>query len=82
MDEAFHGLKNYRRIVDDVIIFDANESNHAANVRQFLQRCVNKGICLHKDKFKFCEKAVIFAGYKLSQEGYKIDDSLLNAIIS
>ena len=44
MDEAFQGLDNYRRIVDDVIIFDENEKNHVARIRQFLQRCADKGI--------------------------------------
>ena len=39
MDEAFQGLTNYRRIVDDVIIFDEDKRTHATHVRQFLQRC-------------------------------------------
>ena len=43
MNEAFTGLCNYRRIVDDVIIFDRDRSTHLAHVRQFLQRCADKG---------------------------------------
>ena len=54
IDEAFKGLTNYRRVVDDVIIFDDNESNHVNHDCQFVQRCADKGIFLHKDKFKFC----------------------------
>ena len=42
MDEAFQGLTNYRRIVNDVIIFDENKRTHAIHVMQFLQRCDNK----------------------------------------
>ena len=42
MDEAFQGLTNHRRIVNDVIIFDENKRTHAIHVMQFLQRCGNK----------------------------------------
>ena len=80
MDEAFRGLTNYRRIVDDVIIFDEDKRTHATHVRQFLQRCADKGISLRKEKFKFCETAVTFAGYQISQEEYKIADELLTAL--
>ena len=50
------------------------------HVCQFLQRCADKGLSLHKHKFRFCETEVTFAGFKLSREGYKVDDSQLNAI--
>ena len=80
MENTFLGLKNYRRVVDDVIIFNDNESDHAANVRQFLQRCSDKGISLYRDKFKFYKTGVTSAGYHLSLEEYKIDDSFLIAI--
>ena len=43
-------------------------------------RCSDKGISLHKDKLKFCESKITFDGLKLSREGFKVDDSLLNAI--
>ena len=51
-----------------------------AHVRQFLQRCFDERISQHKDKFKFCECEIAFAWFKLSREGYKVNDSLLNAI--
>ena len=38
MDEAFAGLEGYRRIVDDVVIFDKDKEQHESHVRQFLQR--------------------------------------------
>ena len=80
MDEAFTGLCNYRRIVDDVIIFDRDRSTHLAHVRQFLQRCADKGISLNKEKFKFAQTSTTFAGYQLSEDGYKVDHRLMAAI--
>lgn len=38
MAEAFVGLTGFRWVVDDVIIYDDNELEHAAHVKQFLQR--------------------------------------------
>ena len=37
MDEAFAGLSGYRCVVDDVVIYDSDETKHATHVRQFLQ---------------------------------------------
>jgi len=39
MDEAFSGLSGYRRIVDDIVIYDQDPDKHTDHVRQFLQRC-------------------------------------------
>ena len=36
MDEAFTGLSGYRRIVDDVVIYDSDPSQHIDYVHQFL----------------------------------------------
>lgn len=44
MDEAFAGLTGYRRIVDDVIIYDSEITEHTNHVMQFLQRCSEKHI--------------------------------------
>ena len=76
MDEAFQGLKSYRRFVDDIIIFHEDKNTHVAYVRKFLKRCAEKRISLHK-KFKFGVTSITFAGYNLSSDGYKVDSSLL-----
>ena len=39
MTEAFEGLSGFRRIVDDIIIYDKDAETHMTHVRQFLQRC-------------------------------------------
>ena len=62
------------------MIFDSNFDEHVAHVKQILATCADKGISLHRDKFKFAEHEVTFAGYRWSQDGYHIDKSLLKAI--
>ena len=80
MDKALREFKHYRKIVDDIVIFDSNFDERIAHVKQFLATSADKGISLHSDKFKFAEHEVTFAGYRLSQDGYHIDKSLLKAI--
>ena len=50
MDEALAGIKDFRKIVDDVVIFDHDEQEHVEHVRQILQRCQEKNISLNREK--------------------------------
>ena len=80
MAEAFVGLTGFRRVVDDIIIYDDNELEHAAHVKQFLQCCVDKQIALNPEKCKFSQTKVTFAGFTVSAEGYQVDHSITDAI--
>ena len=80
MDEAFAGLSGYRCIVDDVVIYDNDEAQHAGHIRQFLQRCTEKKTTLNTDKWQFAQAKVHFAGFALSADGYRIDQSITEAI--
>ena len=80
MAEAFTGLTGFRCIVDDIIIYDCDEQQHAAHVQQFLQRCAEKHIALNLDKCKFNQSKVTFAGFTLSAQGYQINQSITDAI--
>ena len=80
MAEAFAGLTGFRRVVDDIIIYDNDEQQHATHVRQFLQRCTDKHIALNLEKCKFSQQEVTFAGFILSAQGYRVDNSITDAI--
>ena len=80
MDEAFTGLPGFRRVVDDIVIYDNNIAEHTHHVRQFLQRCEEKQITLNIAKWKFAQTTVNFAGFTLSAEGYQVDPSITQAI--
>ena len=73
MDEAFD---------DDAVIYDSNERDHTDHVRQFLQRCMEKKITLNTDKWRFAQASVGFAGFTLSADGYRVDQSITEAISS
>ena len=80
MYEAFQGLSGFRQIVDDIVIYDSDATQHATHVREFLHRCVEKKVTLNLDKCKFCESSVTFAGFKLSATGYQVDRTITDAI--
>lgn len=80
MDEAFVGLAGYRRIVDDVVIFDSDKEQHEQHVRQFLKRCAERDISLNVEKWSYARSEVDFAGFALSADGYRISGTTTEAI--
>ena len=80
MDEAFAGLTGYRRVVDDIVIYDSDSTQHAKHVRQFLQRCSEQRITLNPDKWEYTKPQVTFAGFNLDKDGYSIDSSITDAV--
>ena len=82
MDEALAGMKDFRKIVDDVVVFDRDKQEHVDHVRQILRRCEEKQILLNREKFQFCQKEVPFAGFTLTPEGYSISNEITAAISS
>ena len=80
MYEAFEGVSGFRRIMDDIVIYDSDVTQHALHVREFLQRCAEKKITLNLDKCKFCESSGTFAGFQLSATGYQVDHTIIDAI--
>ena len=80
MDEAFSGLTGYRRVVDDIVIYDSDSTQHAEHVRQFLLRCAERRITLNQDKWEYAQPRVTFAGFNLSKDGYSIDSAITDAI--
>ena len=80
MAEALKGLSGYRRIVDDIVIYDSTIEDYAHHVRQFLQRCTKKQIALNPQKCKFGVTEVTFAGFCLSSKDYQVNQSITEAI--
>ena len=82
MYEAFQDLTGFRRIVDDVLIYDKDLDSHIDHVRQFLQWCEERGISLNCDKFQFCQRNIDFTGFHLSPDGYRISNDIIQAVRS
>ena len=77
MDEAFDGIPGYRRIVDNIVMYDNDPTWH---VQQFLQRCAEKKITFNIVKCRFIQPSVTFTGLCLSSAGYYMDPSIFKSI--
>ena len=80
MAKALEGLQGFQRIVDGVLVYDANISDHTQHIWQFLQHWANHGISLNPSKFHFGEESVKFGGFQLSADSYIIAPDLTSGI--
>ncbi len=80
-DEALEGLKNVKKIVEDVIIYDTEAGPaHEGRVREVLRRCQQAGITLGRKKFAYAQPEALWCGYQLSREGYTVNPELVRGL--
>lgn len=66
-------------MVDDIVISDKDEVIYVEHVRQFIQQYKDRKIALNKDKWKYFQSKVTFAGCLLSPEVYQVDANITEA---
>ena len=81
-DEALAGFDNIQKRVEDVIIYDTDLDTHVHRVREVFRRCSEHGITLHPGKFVFGAPSASYCGFKVSADGYRVDDHLVKALSS
>ena len=69
-------LLKFIRVVDDIVISDKDEVIHVEHVRQFIQQYKDRKIALKKDKWKYFQSKVTFAGCLPSPEVYQVDANI------
>ena len=69
------------KIVDDVLLHDANVENAFFHTFDFLTLGFLNGIVFNIPKFTFCEMEVEFAGLRITAEGVAPAKSMLTAIV-
>ena len=79
-DDAFAGMENVVKVVEDVLIFDADFNTHVERVKSAIRRCSEHGITIHPKKFIFAQPSVSYCGYKVSRHGYTVDEHLVQAL--
>ena len=72
-------LLRFIRVVDDIVISDKDEVIYVEHVRQFIQQYKYRKIALNKDKWKYFQSKVTFAGCLLSPEVYQVDANITEA---
>ena len=81
VNEIFEGLSGVAAIVDDILIYGRTRDEHDRNLRKVLDRAREKGIRFNPDKMKIGVKELPFFGHLVTDEGLKIDESKLQAIL-
>ena len=69
MADAFTGLQGFRRVVNDIVIYDSKIAEHITHVRQFLQRCTDINIALNSDK---CNPRLRLLAFSYQLRGIKL----------
>lgn len=79
-DRALSGLKNIKKVVDDILVFGPSFKDMYESVRAVLTRCHEHGITLSPKKFVFGKREVSYVGFKISADGIQPDPAKLAAI--
>jgi transposase InsO family protein len=79
-DAALAGLENYRKVVDDILVFSETYEEHVQAVRKVLDRCRQHGITLHPKKFYFARPTVEYVGYQVSASGLEAGEDKVQGI--
>ncbi len=79
-DEALIGMSQYRKVVDDILVYGYTKQDLLNQVVQVLERCRKFQITLNPKKFQFCVEQVDYVGYQISKDGIKSDWKKVEAI--
>ena len=79
-DEAFAGLRNFVRVVDDLLLFHSSFSDHVAGICAILQAARAARITFNPSKFEFAKSHLMWVGYHIKQGGFEVDPNKLRAI--
>ena len=79
-DQALSGIPRTCKIVDDVLAYDNEYSDHLQHVIHILERCDTASITLNPSKLVFAEPSVSYCGYDVTSSGYTVDQRKVKAI--
>lgn len=71
------GVKNY---LDDILVSGSTEEEHDENLKHVMARLENHNVKLNTSKCCFKKQSVTFLGFKLTADGWEIENEKVNAI--
>lgn len=82
MAETFHGMQEYLQVyIDDLLIHSSDPSQHAAQLRQVLERCKANGVQLRLSKCDFIVTSVDLLGFTVTPQGVTKNMKKVDAIL-
>ena len=83
----FEDLKGVIIIADDILVYGEGDTDelakedHEQNLKQLLERCLERNIKLNRQKMKLRLKEVRYIGHVISSDGIKPDPSKVETIV-
>ena len=79
-DDITDGFERLKRCVDDSILWDNGIESAFWHTFHYLKLCSENGIVFNEPKFKFAQKEVEFAGFEITEDGYRPPQRIRDAI--
>ena len=82
MGEMFADIDGVEIIMNDILIHAPTLEVHNQRLDRVLRRCREQNLKLNPKKTKQCTNNVVYIGHVLSDEGVKIDDEKVKAVVN
>jgi hypothetical protein len=79
-DDITVGFPRVTRCVDDSLLWDDSIGCSFWHTMEYIKLCSDNGIVFNRDKFKFARERLEFAGFDVTNEGYRPTERILSAI--
>ena len=79
-DDITSEEERYVRCTDDGLLYDSDIESAFWHTFDHIKHCADNGIVFNREKFKFAEEIVEFAGFEVSMNGYKPSKRTIDAI--
>ena len=81
MREMLEGLPGVECFLDDIVVSGGSEEEHDKNLSKVLDVIKQAGLKLNQEKCTFKEKEIEFLGHTIGEEGVKINQAKVQAIL-
>ena len=80
MNQLFGALEGCEIIVDDILVWGKDDTEHDERLLKVLERSRNVGLRLKKEKCKFKVPKLKYIGHTLTADGLKPDPEKIEAV--
>ena len=70
---SLRGLKAVESVADNILVHSKKADQHKQDLAAFLDRCLEEGITLKKQKTVTCQKDILWFGYVYGRDGVRPD---------
>ena len=80
ISQVFSDIEGVRNISDDLIIYGRNQTEHNKSLRAVIQRLVECGLTINRDKIELNKTSIRYYGHVFSSAGVSVDESRIRSL--